>query len=174
MKRFIVPIGLILYVLALIFYTPPKTSPSSLKGLSSYTSDLAIVDYQMVLDTTDYSVYNESPCVDTALSIISILERHNLLDESIQVAVSDNHVQVIKFNNGEMEFFKLDDSMSVIYDKNEFPEIKKLKFFSINDFKMATIILPPTFSLGMLTAVVNNFNKPKISFVEGDYIEPKR
>jgi len=184
MKKFIVPIGIIFYIAALIFYNPripDLLSDVSIEEINNFPSKWLIIkpklytfDDEEIYFSSNMSLYNKSPCVDRALSIISILERYSQLGDSIQLAVSSNHVQVIKFFNNEMEFLKLDNNMNIIYGENEFTGTEKLKFFSVNDFKMATTLLPPLFSLDMLTDTISNFNNPKILFDQGDYIEFKR
>ena len=72
-------------------------------------------------------------CVDKALSILSILERNNKLDDTIYLAVGDAiaawHVQVVKLNkqnNEENEklgiiYYRLNEEYNVVVGDSEFP-----------------------------------------------------
>lgn len=164
MKRFLVPIGLVVYIIALIFYNPPISIKPPIV-FSYSTSDTFLLE----LDASEWEViipkylFNESPCVDIALSILSILERYDRLNESIQLIVSTDHVQVIELIDNTMVFLSLGNGMHINFSKNEFPEATKLVFFGVNDFRLAVSLLPYEFTLDMLVSVVNNLNNRTIS-----------
>ena len=73
------------------------------------TRDVKNDDGSLIIhvDEDAKDVMAEGNCVDNALHGISILRRRKLLDNSVQVAVSKNHCQLVKTIDGDKVFLSV-------------------------------------------------------------------
>lgn len=146
-----IAIVLCLYLLPFFCFSEDQAESVVAETSESWADVTPEISYDVEISYSK-SVFAEGECVDEALSILSIIKRDGLYDDTIKAAtlelpeMNQAHVQIVKIDGHEMKFFALeinDGVLEVVETENQFYNTAKVVFYNADDFIEAANIYYP-------------------------------